>query len=304
MRPRTDEPDPPAPARMRSDRFELLATVVTSGILAADDHGQVEYANPAAIELFWSDLDRLLGHGWLAVVHPDDRDEMAAAAARAMATGTHASATGRIDVLGHDRWVRVRFHAMRDDGATVGWVATFDDVTAEREASDELRRRATHDPLTNLPNRALLHDRLTFALARMRRNGGSVAVLYLDLDRFKGINDELGHAAGDKVLMAVADRIRATVRATDTAARIGGDEFVLVSEGSEVADVHRFAERLSEAIEAPLLLGDRVEHITVSIGGATTSDPSVDSRTLLGHADQAMYKAKRGRLGIELHEIP
>ncbi|MCU1451895.1 MAG: diguanylate cyclase with sensor [Acidimicrobiales bacterium] len=304
MCPRTDEPLPAAPTSLGADRFELLATVMTSGILAADALGHVEYANPAAIELFWSDVDRLLGTGWLQVVHPEDRAEMAATAERAVSTGTHASATGRIDVLGHDRWVRARFHAMRTDGTTLGWVATFDDITTEREAAAELTRRATHDPLTGLPNRALLLDRLAFALARMRRNGGAVTALYLDLDQFKSINDERGHATGDKVLVEVAERIRHTVRATDTAARIGGDEFVLVCEGGTLPEIHRMAERLADAVAKPMLLGEQEEHVAVSIGGASTSHASIDSRTLLGHADQAMYRAKRLGAGIELVEIP
>ncbi|MCU1351549.1 MAG: diguanylate cyclase/phosphodiesterase with sensor(s) [Acidimicrobiales bacterium] len=285
-----------------ADRFELLATVMTSGILATDEHGQVSYANPAAIELFWSDLDRLLGDGWLSVLRPDDREEMAAGAEQAMATGTHATATGRIDVFGHDRWVRARFHALAAGGHTTGWVATFDDITAEREASAELRRRATHDPLTGMPNRALLHDRLAFALARMRRNGGSVGVLYLDLDGFKPVNDQFGHAAGDRVLVEVARRISSTVRSTDTAARIGGDEFVLVTEGGVRQEIHRLAERISEAVSMPMVIDDRTHQFSISIGGATTEDAAVDSRMLLAQADQAMYQAKRTGTGIELFD--
>ena len=174
-------------------------------------------------------------------------------------------------------------------------LALLRDVTERHYVEAELAQRATHDQLTGLPNRFLLEDRLGQALARVRRGAGSLAVFVLDLDDFKGINDRLGHAAGDDVLIEAARRIRAVLRPADSAARVGGDEFVLVCESVELAEADRLASRLAAAFRKPMLVAATAVTIGVSVGLSLTDDPASDPERLIGAADQAMYRAKRDR---------
>ncbi|MDW7982441.1 MAG: GGDEF domain-containing protein [Thermomicrobium sp.] len=160
--------------------------------------------------------------------------------------------------------------------------------------SEELRYRAFHDPLTGLANRLLFLDRLEHALARVERDGG-LAVLFVDLDDFKRINDRLGHAAGDRALQEVAQRLSRSVRAGDTVARFAGDEFTVLLEGlTTLEEVEAVAERLLRAFDEPLDLGEATVPIRLSIGGALAGQaPYPDSGTVLLVADQALYTAKR-----------
>jgi diguanylate cyclase (GGDEF)-like protein len=161
--------------------------------------------------------------------------------------------------------------------------------------------RAQHDPLTGLPNRTLFHDRVEVALAQARRSGTGVAVMFLDLDRFKSINDSLGHAVGNQLLHAVAKRLRETVRESDTVARMGGDEFtVLLGDIKETDDASTTAQKLVEQFSKPFVAGGRELHTTTSIGIALYPADGDDVDTLLKHADSAMYRAKsRGRDSFE-----
>ncbi|MDE3206135.1 MAG: EAL domain-containing protein [Acidobacteriota bacterium] len=158
---------------------------------------------------------------------------------------------------------------------------------------EELRRQAVHDRLTELPNRALLMDRLSTALSRLSRRHGQVAVLFVDLDNFKLINDSLGHSLGDSVVASVARRLRAAVRLPDTVARFGGDEFVIVSESDDPAAVRDLADRIRRVVSAPLVVAQRSITVTASIGYASTTDADTSPDSLLADADMAMYEAKR-----------
>ncbi|MDQ6605848.1 MAG: EAL domain-containing protein [Actinomycetota bacterium] len=175
----------------------------------------------------------------------------------------------------------------------------------ERKRSEvQLAHRALHDPLTGLPNRALFLDRLGVALDRSRRTNGAVAVLFLDVDNFKQVNDSLGHAAGDQLLAVLADRLRAMLRPMDTVARFGGDEFTLLFEDLDgEREVVLVAERISRAARVPIRLEENEVTITVSIGIAMVDDPSVPPDTVIREADAAMYRAKeRGRSRYELFD--
>jgi len=175
-----------------------------------------------------------------------------------------------------------------------------------------LSHRALHDPLTGLANRVLLLDRLDHALARTRRHPGYLAVLYLDLDRFKTVNDNLGHGVGDELLNIVARRLQETVRPSDSVARIGGDEFVAVLPDLNDADeALQVAARLFAVVAEPVDLGQGGFVITASIGVAGTADGGTGAGELLRRADLAMYAAKdRGRARVETydalgpHEVP
>ena len=174
-------------------------------------------------------------------------------------------------------------------------VANVLSAAVERHNDEQATRHATlHDPLTGLPNRTLALDRVDLALARRRREDTDVAMLMLDVDRFKLINDSLGHAAGDEVLLALAERLRETLRSSDTLARLGGDEFVVVCEPANgVRDVVELAERLGAAIRRPLVLASGEHVVTASIGIALAEARRDSAATLLRDADAAMYRAKQ-----------
>ncbi len=167
--------------------------------------------------------------------------------------------------------------------------------TTERKALEErLKHQAFHDSLTGLPNRALFTDRLQHALSRIERYGEHVAVLFLDLDNFKSINDSLGHEAGDQLLVTVARRLEECVRPEDTVARLGGDEFIILLQNARsVGDATLVAERIIEELQAPILLGGEEVFTTTSIGIASSSSYQEEPEDLVSNADAAMYQAKK-----------
>jgi len=186
-------------------------------------------------------------------------------------------------------------------GQVTGAVIVFHDVTAARAMSLRMSHLAQHDCLTDLPNRLLLNDRLTRAIASARRNGNRLAVLFLDLDRFKDINDSLGHAIGDKLLQSVTERLVARVRGSDTVSRQGGDEFVvLLSKLEHPEDAAVCAKKMLTALTAPHRIAQHDVHVTVSIGVSTYPEDGQDAETLVKSADTAMYQAKEnGRNNYE-----
>lgn len=177
------------------------------------------------------------------------------------------------------------------------------DITAQRQTEDDLAYRATHDALTGLPNRSLLFDHLTMALARAARESLPVAILFCDLDRFKAVNDTYGHEAGDELLREVAERLRAAVRPSDTVARLAGDEFVVVCEQIESEiEALSIADRITRTIAEPFSLAAGQAEVTASLGVAL-SEPGDATADLLQEADSAMYRAKRaGRARAELFD--
>lgn len=194
--------------------------------------------------------------------------------------------------------VSVSASALEDrNGDRVGTAVVARDIRDRKELERQLRERALHDRLTGIPNRALYDDRLQQALRLMeRREGTDVGLLYLDVDRFKSINDTYGHGVGDRVLRRTAGRVQAALRDSDTAARVGGDEFAAVLDGLDARSVEEearsIAERVLAAVETPLELGEDQLDISVSIGVAVADDPSVTADGLTRRADLAMYEAK------------
>ena len=182
-------------------------------------------------------------------------------------------------------------------GEPEGVFSVARDVTDREIAQAQLTHQALHDSLTGLANRVLFTDRLQQALARLARNKASLAILFVDLDRFKMVNDSLGHAAGDEVLLQVADRLRRALRPADTIARFGGDEFVIVCEEIRTkAEAEVIVRRVSNGLARPFRVADQDVVLTGSIGVVMNSDPTADPETLLRDADTAMYRAKeRGR---------
>ena len=178
-------------------------------------------------------------------------------------------------------------------GSVKGAVMVFRDVSAARAQSQRMSYQAQHDSLTDLPNRALMAERLTQAVALAHRNRQNMAILFLDLDRFKAVNDLLGHEIGDRLLQSVALRLQGCVRSSDTVSRHGGDEFVvLLMQVANTLDAAVCAEKILQRLSAPHRIGEHELHVTASIGIATNTEDGIDAKTLLRNADLAMYHAK------------
>jgi diguanylate cyclase (GGDEF)-like protein len=191
----------------------------------------------------------------------------------------------------------VHLRAVRNSaGEIMLFEGTAEDITDRKAAEAEVKYLAYHDALTRLPNRMLFSDRLENALARARRNGEEVAVLFLDLNRFKKINDSLGHAAGDAMLREIAKRFRECVREEDTVARVGGDEFVILLRSVTSRDeVECVVQRIMDAVGQPFPLKDKSLGISCSIGISLYPEDGADAETLIRNADAAMYSAKESR---------
>ena len=200
------------------------------------------------------------------------------------------------------RWVLMRGTVVERDerGRPQRLIGTLSDITVRRESEEKLRFMALQDPLTELANRAHFEERLRFALANARRYGESIGLILLDLDRFKPVNDQHGHAVGDQLLQAVARRIRSSVRETDTVGRIGGDEFVVLLTGPITRETaQRVADKIFNQVASPLELGGLRLEITCSLGLALYPEDGQDELALTKAADEAMYRNKRmGRAAI------
>jgi diguanylate cyclase (GGDEF)-like protein/PAS domain S-box-containing protein len=185
------------------------------------------------------------------------------------------------------------FPLRNESGEITGFRGLAGDVTERRQFEQKLAEMATHDALTGLPNRALLSDRFTVALELSRRTGNRLAVMMLDLDRFKAVNDSMGHGVGDRLLKAVGKRLKVIMRKSDTVARIGGDEFVVLLPQIPHADeVAKFAQRILDAFREPFVFNGYRPHVTTSIGIAVYPEGGKDIEGLLKNADTAMYRAK------------
>ncbi len=239
-------------------------------------------------------------------IHPDDRERVAQAQRAAHAGGVPYDLDHRIvRPDGAIRTVHQQAELIRDaSGRPLKRLGIVQDVTERRQLEGQLRHQAFHDALTGLPNRALLFERIGQALARARRNERSCAVLFLDLDRFKDVNDTAGHDTGDRLLMAVAARLRGVVRDGDTLARLGGDEFTLLLEDVEGPnEAVRTATRLRETLVAPLIIDGQEYRLTASIGIALGHTDHQRPEEVLRDADIAMYRAKEdGRVGYAVFD--
>jgi diguanylate cyclase (GGDEF)-like protein len=185
------------------------------------------------------------------------------------------------------------FAVRRDNHSVANFVCVFSDITSAKEQQKTLEQMAYHDPLTQLPNRTLLADRLQQAMARAARSNQLLGVCYFDLDGFKPVNDTMGHEAGDRLLVQLASRLKTCLRDSDTIARLGGDEFaILLCEISSVQQCNTILDRLLEAINTPFLLNQQTVRVTASMGYTLYPMDDAEPDTLLRHADHAMYQAK------------
>jgi diguanylate cyclase (GGDEF)-like protein/PAS domain S-box-containing protein len=294
-------------ADVDEERFRALVQHAPDIIALFDRDGVVSYASPALSRILGHDPDDLTGFAKPDVVHVEDLEVVASALADAIeAPGHPVQVEFRAQHRdGSFRWLEATFTNLFDVASVDSIVINARDVTEARTSAAALAHQALHDPLTDLPNRALFVDRVAQALARARRTGMPIAVLFLDLDRFSEVNASLGNDAGDEVLFAVAQLLESAVRAGDTVARIGGDEFVVCCEDVvDEVEALQIAERLRNAISGPFGMPDCQFCVTPSIGIAfTTPGPEDTPDTLLREADAAMYRAKqRGRDCCELFD--
>jgi diguanylate cyclase (GGDEF)-like protein/PAS domain S-box-containing protein len=275
--------------RESEERFRALAGAAPIGILEVSPLGLVRYANPRMSEITGRDVQELMGQGWAQFVQPDDAPAVLARVAR---PPTEEPATFRIQRPGGEvRHVRALW-APKGQDPDAGYVATVEDITDEVAAREALTYQAFHDGLTGLPNRALFLDRLDQELARSRRGGPGIAVLFLDLDRFKIVNDSLGHSTGDAVLKELGGRFMHGVRAGETAARFGGDEFIfIIRDVNAPQDATGAARRLQSLLEAPVRCGGQDVIVTGSVGIVIPA-AQADAASVLRDADAAMYRAK------------
>ncbi|MBV9802598.1 MAG: EAL domain-containing protein [Solirubrobacterales bacterium] len=288
-------------------RFATLVQNSSDLITVLDANNTVLYQSPSIERVLGYTVEDVTGRPFERLLHPDEQGRLL----RRLTDG--AGATGRSEVIdcllahkdGSLRHFEILHADLLSDPAVGGIVLNGRDVSERKAFEEQLAHQAFHDPVTHLANRALFNERVRHAVARTLRDGVGMAVLFVDLDDFKTVNDSLGHAAGDRVLLEVAQRVSASVRAADTAARFGGDEFAILLE-----DVHdpqpavETAERILESLGRPLQLDDNHLVIRASLGiSVVEPGNATDADELIRNADAAMYIAKaEGKGGYRLFE--
>ncbi|TML61234.1 MAG: EAL domain-containing protein [Actinobacteria bacterium] len=286
-----------AATRRQTAHFRSLVTSSTDLVLVFGDGG-CRYASESVATMLGHPEDDLLGEGFAGFVHEDDRASVCAAYAH----GEPHEIVFRVANEFHE-WRHLEAHVtdLRADRQIRGIVLNARDVTERLRLEEELTHQAFHDGLTGLPNRALFRDRLDQSLARSKRSHEGLAVLLLDLDGFKQVNDSLGHDAGDQLLEEVARRFGEVTRPADTLARFGGDEFALLLEGANETQAVAAANRLVRNLSEPIRIAGHELGLGASVGIAMHAGGEAASEELIRHADLAMYAAKEAGRGR--HEV-
>ena len=290
--------------RVENELATTTLNLIGEGILRTDADGNVTYLNRFAEKMTGWSRAEARGRPFADVLRLIDNisgaslDDAVAIALQADKTASGMTSSINCTLVrrdGEEFGIESRVAIIHDqDGNAVGAVVAFRDVSAARLASLEMSRVAQHDVLTNLPNRALFNDRLSQAISLAERQSKQLAVLFVDLDQFKRINDSLGHSVGDRLLRSVARRLVACVRRTDTVSRLGGDEFlILLSQIEHSEDAAITARKILRAVAAPHVIDSKSLDVNVSIGGSTYPADAQNAETLVSYADVAMYEAKQ-----------
>jgi diguanylate cyclase (GGDEF)-like protein/PAS domain S-box-containing protein len=291
-------------ARKTEEGFKVAFESGVSGMAMVAPDGRFLRVNRALCQMIGYTEAELLERSFQSITHPDDVgadiDQLKALVAGAVTV--YETEKRYVHRDGHEVWVQIGVKTSRDEHGRVEYfISQTNDVTMRKRFEDELAHRALHDPLTGMPNRALFLDRLSHALLRLARHPGQIAVLFIDLDRFKLVNDGMGHSVGDKVLVDAAARLREAVRTEDTVARFGGDEFTILCEDADEAEVSRVAQRVLAAFTQPFEHEGREFHLGVSVGIRINDHAFASRDALLRDADVALYAAKahgRGRFEV------
>ena len=301
-----------ASVRATADRAQATLDAIGDAVLTTDQAGNITYLNPIAERMTGWSTAAAVGRPLAEVLRIIDadsrepvRDPLAMAMRRDAIVGLGANCL-LVNRYGHELSIEDTAAPIHDrDGQVTGAVIVFRDIGEARALSLRMSHLAQHDTLTGLPNRLLLNDRLERAIATARRNAGSLAVLFMDLDRFKHINDRLGHAAGDQLLRSVARRLVASVRDSDTVSRHGGDEFVvLLAEVACAEDAVFSADNLLAAIAAPHRIEGRNLHVAASVGIGVYPGDGQDAETLLKTADLDLLRTRARRRSWLPYTIP
>jgi diguanylate cyclase (GGDEF)-like protein/PAS domain S-box-containing protein len=274
------------------EQYRLLFQRNLAGVYRATEDGTLVDCNDACAQLFgYSIREDLLQATRIEYMHPHERDSMVR---RLREQGTIINE--EVELRGRDGgpvWALENVRRIPPNGDTPAMLeGILLDISDRKRVEQEIAFKAYHDPLTGLPNRALFLDRLEVALAQARRDGTTLAVLFLDLDNMKSINDTFGHATGDRVLTAVGERLARTIRAGDTVARVGGDEFLVLLSDNDTVEAEAVARKILERISEPLTVDRDELYLTTSIGVALFPGDGRDAQTLIRHADGAMYRVK------------
>ena len=298
--------EPPQHKASEADRFRSAFDYAAIGMALVSSEGRWLQVNRSLCQILGYTEEELLLTDFLSVTHPDDLPTALSNIGQTLKGKVQASQMEKryIHKSGHEVWVHWSVSLVRDQySKSVHLIFQIQDITDRKLAEQQLHHDAFHDALTGLPNRALFMDHLKLAIARSRRNAQTrFAVLYLDLDRFKVINDSLGHTIGDQLLVGIADRLKNNLRPGDTVARLGGDEFtVLVEDIADDAEAVQVAERVQKELSVPFTLSGREVFTTVSMGIAPSSTGYERAEDILRDADTAMYRAKS--MGKARYEI-
>lgn len=299
--------------RESTEQNRLLLESVSEGIFGVDEDGITTFVNSAAASMLGYNVDELIGKPMHGMIHHCHTGGMpyyreVCQLEQRLLEGKPCHLTD--EVLWHKdgSFFPVEYHGtpVLCNGVLTGTVVTFSNISERKQAEEQLEKQAFYDALTGLPNRVLLQDRLEQAVVNARRHNWMGALLFLDLDQFKMINDTLGHARGDVLLKEMASRLRGAIRAGDTAARMGGDEFVVLMSGLQgdydkvVNDIRRVADKIQQQMSVPFSLGGHRIQVTSSIGIALFPINHDDADAILMQADAAMYRAKEaGRNGMQ-----
>jgi len=231
---------------------------------------------------------------WASNIHPDDREKIFADLGNLFENGTHSHEYRFLDKAGKYRWMHDELRLiLNDTGEPETIVGYWTDITKRKESEEMVRFMSDHDLLTSLPNRKLLNESLNRFIATARRNSEKFAVLFLDLDDFKPINDLLGHSAGDESLKIIAKRMKSLLRETDTVARIGGDEFIiLLSNITSKDDVFIKVQEIIDSISEVITIEGNELYVSASVGISIYPEDADTDKKLISLADHAMYRAK------------
>jgi len=281
--------------RKREERFRALTEKALDLTAIISAEGRILYTSPSVEQVLGIPAEQLNGTDMMTLVHPEDVDEIRCELERTVRAmpGEHMLPVRFRHADGSWRMLELTANNCLDHPAVAGIVLNCRDVTERTLAQERIRHLAHHDELTGLPNRNLFRDRAQQAMSQADRSRRRVGLMFLDLDRFKHINDSLGHHIGDKLLQQMAIRLSSAVRQSDTVARLGGDEFVIVlPEVRDIQDLTPLANKLLEIISAPVQLEGNELHVSGSVGISVFPDDGTDLDTLMRNADTAMYHAK------------